>query len=156
MPAWIGIGCSPSGAPTSSLNPCRQCWRGWGAAAFDLSQTVPLTHLTFTQGAALLEESFYRTQVEEVRAYAAALLAAERHERGFGWKPVFEAILEQGPQSLPASAVVASQRIASPRHSYEVQHSNRMPPSEQATCVTASAYSAAASAFSISWSAWGE
>ncbi|MFP2906039.1 hypothetical protein ACLESD_13460 [Pyxidicoccus sp. 3LFB2] len=57
-----------------------------GAAAFDLSETDPLTHLTFTKGAALLEESFYRTQVEEVRAYSAALLAAERHERGFGWK----------------------------------------------------------------------
>lgn len=57
-----------------------------GAAAFDLSQTDPLTHLTFTKGSALLEESFYRTQVEEIRSYAAALLAAERHERGFGWK----------------------------------------------------------------------
>ncbi|WP_164016434.1 hypothetical protein [Pyxidicoccus trucidator] len=57
-----------------------------GAAAFDLSQSDPLTHLTFTKGAALLEDSFYRTQVEEVRAYSAALLAAERHERGFGWK----------------------------------------------------------------------
>ncbi|MCP3059244.1 hypothetical protein LXT21_10710 [Myxococcus sp. K38C18041901] len=57
-----------------------------GAAAFDLSKTDPLLHLTFTQGAALLEETFYRTQVEEIRSYAAALLAAERHERGFGWK----------------------------------------------------------------------
>ncbi|MFY2563428.1 hypothetical protein ACN469_37890 [Corallococcus terminator] len=57
-----------------------------GAAAFDLSQTDPLTHLTFTKGSALLEESFYRTQVEEIQRYAAALLAAERHERGFGWK----------------------------------------------------------------------
>ncbi|MCE9670820.1 hypothetical protein LY474_23720 [Myxococcus stipitatus] len=57
-----------------------------GAAAFDLSRTDPLTHLTFTQGAALFQDSFYRTQVEELRSYAAALLAAERHERGFGWK----------------------------------------------------------------------
>lgn len=57
-----------------------------GAAAFDLSQTDPLTHLTFTKGSALLEETFYRTQVEEIRSYAAALLGAERHERGFGWK----------------------------------------------------------------------
>ncbi|NTX34548.1 hypothetical protein HUA78_08875 [Myxococcus sp. CA033] len=57
-----------------------------GAAAFDLSQTDPLTHLTFTKGSALLEETFYRTQVEEIRSYAAALLAAERHERGFAWK----------------------------------------------------------------------
>ncbi len=57
-----------------------------GAAAFDLSETDPLMHLVFTKGAALLEDSFYRTQVEELRAYAAALLAAERHERGFGWK----------------------------------------------------------------------
>jgi hypothetical protein len=57
-----------------------------GAAAFDLSQSDPLMHLVFTKGAALLEESFYRTQVEEIRSYARALLAAERHERGFGWK----------------------------------------------------------------------
>ncbi|WP_338863297.1 hypothetical protein [Myxococcus stipitatus] len=57
-----------------------------GAAAFDLSQTDPLTHLTFTKGSALLEETFYRTQVEEIRDYASALLGAERHERGFGWK----------------------------------------------------------------------
>ncbi|MCP3099805.1 hypothetical protein LZ198_13100 [Myxococcus sp. K15C18031901] len=57
-----------------------------GAVAFDLSQTDPLTHLTFTQGAALFGDSFYATQVEALRAYAAALLAAERHERGFGWK----------------------------------------------------------------------
>ncbi|MFY1825919.1 hypothetical protein ACN47A_08410 [Myxococcus fulvus] len=57
-----------------------------GAAAFDLSKTDPLLHLTFTKGAALLEESFYRTQVAEIQSYAAALLAAERHERGFGWK----------------------------------------------------------------------
>jgi hypothetical protein len=57
-----------------------------GAAAFDLSVSDPLMHLVFTKGAALLEPSFYRTQAEELRAYAKALLAAERHEAGFGWK----------------------------------------------------------------------
>ncbi|AGC48661.1 hypothetical protein MYSTI_07389 [Myxococcus stipitatus DSM 14675] len=57
-----------------------------GATAFDLSGTDPLTHLTFTKGSALLEETFYRTQRDEIRDYATALLDAERHERGFGWK----------------------------------------------------------------------
>lgn len=57
-----------------------------GAAAFDLSVDNPLLHLVFTQGAALLEEGFYRTQPEALRAYARALLAAEKAEPGFGWK----------------------------------------------------------------------
>ncbi len=57
-----------------------------GAAAFDLRVGDPLQHLAFTQGAALLERTFYRTQAEEIRSYAQALLAAERAEPGFGWK----------------------------------------------------------------------
>jgi hypothetical protein len=57
-----------------------------GAAAFDLSHSDPLTHLTFTKGATLFTDTFYRTQAEEVFAYARALVAAERHEPGFGWK----------------------------------------------------------------------
>lgn len=57
-----------------------------GAAAFDLSVDNPLHHLVFTKGAALLEESFYRTQVAELHSYARALLAAEKKEPGFGWK----------------------------------------------------------------------
>ncbi|QSQ12638.1 hypothetical protein [Myxococcus landrumensis] len=61
-------------------------WTHEGASAFDLSGTDPLTHLTFTKGSALLEETFYRTQQDEIREYATALLHAERHERGFGWK----------------------------------------------------------------------
>ncbi len=66
---------SPAGAVTHE-----------GAAAFDLRVEDPLQHLAFTKGAALLERSFYRTQAEEIRSYAQALLAAERAEPGFGWK----------------------------------------------------------------------
>lgn len=57
-----------------------------GAAAFDLSAEDPLLHLVFTKGAALFAKSFYRTQSAEVFAYAQALVAAEKKERGFGWK----------------------------------------------------------------------
>lgn len=57
-----------------------------GAAAFDLSVEDPLMHLVFTKGASLFQPTFYRTQVEEIRAYAQALLAAEKHEPGFAWK----------------------------------------------------------------------
>src|SRR5262245_10336165 len=57
-----------------------------GAAAFDLSADDPLTHLVFNKGATLFTDTCYRTQAEELASYARALLAAERHERGFGWK----------------------------------------------------------------------
>jgi hypothetical protein len=57
-----------------------------GAAAFDFSGTDPLTWLVFTKGATLFTDTFYRTQVDELFAYSKALLAAEAHERGFGWK----------------------------------------------------------------------
>lgn len=57
-----------------------------GAAAFDLSADDPLTHLVFSRGATLFTDTYYKTQAEEVASYARALLAAERAERGFGWK----------------------------------------------------------------------
>lgn len=57
-----------------------------GAAAIDLSKTDPLLHLTFTKGACLFNDTFYRTQAEELFSYSRALMNAERHEAGFAWK----------------------------------------------------------------------
>lgn len=57
-----------------------------GAAAFDFSESDPLAWLTFTKGATLFADGFYRSQADELFSYTQALLAAEKHERGFGWK----------------------------------------------------------------------
>lgn len=57
-----------------------------GAAAFDFSTPDPLNWLVFTKGATLFTDSFYHSQAKELFSYSQALLAAERHERGFGWK----------------------------------------------------------------------
>ena len=65
--------------------------QGWattheGAAAYDYSVDQPLTHLTFTQGSALLTDAYYEGEAEQVRALAKALLGAAEVEPRFPWQ----------------------------------------------------------------------
>ena len=57
-----------------------------GAAAFDFSESDPLTWLVFTKAPPCSPTRSTAPQAEELFSYSKALLAAERHERGFGWK----------------------------------------------------------------------
>lgn len=95
-----------------------------GAAAFDLSVENPLLHLVFTKGAALLEQSFYRTQAEEIQSYAKALLAAEKAERGFGWK--FAAYMREPERGkgnrIQGSVAPAILAAADPRGRYTAEY----------------------------------
>lgn len=57
-----------------------------GAGAYDLSQEQPLTHLTFTLGAALLQDGYYQNQQAELQRLVQALLGAWRAEPRFAWQ----------------------------------------------------------------------
>jgi hypothetical protein len=57
-----------------------------GAAAYTYGESDPLTHLTFSLGAALFTEGAYQTAPEVIRDFAVALVRAARVEPRFPWQ----------------------------------------------------------------------
>lgn len=55
-----------------------------GAAQFAVDD--PLLHLVFTKSALTFQRGFYQSQADELRGFMQALVAANRHEPGFGWR----------------------------------------------------------------------